>query len=95
MNGGTVTVISSYEYHLLDPAGPLLTLTIKTPPDPGDGQIQMFNSTKVITLITWDFGVSTLWGPNAGEGAPLTLLANDPFSLIFLEETKKWYRVHG
>lgn len=95
VNGGTVAVLTSEEYVLLDPAGLLLTLTIKTPPDPENGQIQTFNATQPITLITWDFGVSSIWGPNGGQGMPTTLLANDPFSLVFIEETHKWYRIHG
>lgn len=95
VSGGTVSVFLQNEYVLLDPPGLLLALTIKTPPDAEDGQIVMFNATKAITLITWDFGVSSIWGPNGGEGMPTTLLPNDPFSLVFLEETKKWYRIHG
>ncbi|MCI0557862.1 MAG: hypothetical protein MN733_05155 [Nitrososphaera sp.] len=86
VNGGTVTIAGGDDHVLIDPAGPLLSVTLALGSyDSEDGLTFFVHTTKLLTLISYNLN----GGGNGG--LPATLLANTGFTMYYVLETSTWY----
>lgn len=83
--GGLVIVGPNISHVVLDPAGPLLAVTLQLPLDPFDGQ---FGDVRTIQAIQ----TLTLTAPgNSLSISSLALASNGIFSFIFIGSKPMWF----
>lgn len=85
VNGGTVTILGADDHVFIDPAGPLLSMTLATSNVQEDGNTYFIHTTQLLTLISYELN-----GQGNG-GLPTTLLANTGFTMYYVLATDKWY----
>lgn len=86
--GSTVTLSSTKWHTIIDPAGALLALTVKTPASPADGQLLDFKVSQAITTLTVspNSGQSVVGGPAAGAS-----VAGITYNAIYRSANTTWY----
>lgn len=86
VNGGTLEIHASDDHVLIDPAGPLLSLTLALGPyDSDNGRTFFVHTTQLLTLISYELN-----GQGNG-GLPTTLLPNTSFTMYYVLETDMWH----
>lgn len=85
VNMGTVNLLATHLYTILNPAGTLATLTVNMPGSPADGQIQTVSTTQIISALTVGGGGNTI------IGQPTALIVGQSFSMIYNIGDTTWY----